>query len=117
MTDPCLEPDPSIPKQLFYSGRCEDVYADAVCGEEAVGERLYLGEDGLGYCDCDEGWLRYRGSWAHQRHQRYEWCKQYSASVTTHLCFDLCMKSIISMDRSDCRAVLFITDRAGPGQQ
>ena len=47
--------------EVFYSGRCEDVFGDAVCGEEAVGERLYLGEDGLGYCDCDEGWLRYEG--------------------------------------------------------
>ena len=45
---------------VLYLEDCHDVYEDGVCGEEALGERLYLGEDGLGYCDCDEGWVRYK---------------------------------------------------------
>ena len=53
---PC--PDPHT---LMYEGECRDVLEDAVCGEEAVGERLYLAEDGRGRCDCMEGWLRYEG--------------------------------------------------------
>ena len=32
---------------------------DAICGEEAVGERLFVREDGVAYCDCDEGWIRF----------------------------------------------------------
>ena len=46
---------------MQFAGECHDVLESGVCGEEALGERLYLGEDGQGYCDCDEGWLRYRG--------------------------------------------------------
>ena len=38
----------------MYEGRCVDLYEDGVCGEDAVGERLFLGEDGTVYCDCDE---------------------------------------------------------------
>ena len=34
------------------------LYKDAICGEDALGERLYVGEDGEVYCDCDEGWVR-----------------------------------------------------------
>ena len=34
---------------------------DAICGEEAVGERLFVREDGEAYCDCDEGWIRFNG--------------------------------------------------------
>ena len=45
---------------VWFKGDCRDVYEDALCGEDALGERLYLGEDGQGYCDCDEGWIRYR---------------------------------------------------------
>ena len=51
---PC--PDPHT---VMYEGECRDVLEDAVCGEEAVGERLYLAEDGRGQCDCKEGWVRY----------------------------------------------------------
>ena len=46
---------------MLYDGECRDVLESGVCGEKALGQRLYLGEDGRGYCDCDEGWLRYRG--------------------------------------------------------
>ena len=45
---------------IWFQGECRDVYEDGACGEEALGERLYLGEDGEGYCDCDEGWVRYK---------------------------------------------------------
>ena len=31
-----------------------DPYEDGVCGEEALGQRLFLGEDGEVVCDCDE---------------------------------------------------------------
>ena len=44
---------------VMYEAECRDVLEDAVCGEEAVGERLYLAEDGRGQCDCKEGWVRY----------------------------------------------------------
>ena len=46
---------------VMYDGVCRDVFEDGVCGPEALGERLYLGEDGLGYCDCAEGWVRHEG--------------------------------------------------------
>ena len=46
---------------VMYDGVCRDVFEDGVCGPEALGERLYLGEDGLGYCDCADGWVRYEG--------------------------------------------------------
>ena len=54
------EEDYCLEGGVLYSEDCHDVYEDGVCGEEALGERLYLGEDGLGYCDCDEGWVRYK---------------------------------------------------------
>ena len=53
-------PENSCENSIWFQGDCQDVYADSLCGEEALGERLYLGEDGLGYCDCDEGWVRYK---------------------------------------------------------
>merc|ERR1711874_245119 len=56
-TDPCQAESLIV----MYRGECRGVLESGVCGEEALGERLYLGEDGRGYCDCDEGWLRYRG--------------------------------------------------------
>ena len=49
------------PHHVMYDGVCRDVFEDGVCGPEAVGERLYLGEDGQGHCDCAEGWVRYEG--------------------------------------------------------
>ena len=45
---------------IWFEGECHDVYADSLCGDEALGERLYLGDDGEGVCDCDEGWIRYK---------------------------------------------------------
>ena len=56
---PCSDPDQN--NTLLYEDECRDVFEDGVCGEEAVGERLYLGEDGRGWCDCEEGWVRYEG--------------------------------------------------------
>ena len=53
-------PERGCENSVWFKGECQDVYADSLCGEEALGERLYLGEDGLGYCDCDEGWVRYK---------------------------------------------------------
>ena len=54
-------PETECENSIWFEGECRDeVYADSLCGEEALGERLYRGEDGLGYCDCDEGWLRYQ---------------------------------------------------------
>ena len=43
---------------LNYSCTHVLMYKDAICGEDALGERLYVGEDGEVYCDCDEGWVR-----------------------------------------------------------
>ena len=43
---------------LMYSCTHVLLYKDAICGEDALGERLYVGEDGEVYCDCDEGWVR-----------------------------------------------------------
>ena len=54
------EEDYCLGEGVLYSEDCHDVFEDGVCGEEALGERLFLGEDGLGYCDCDEGWVRYK---------------------------------------------------------
>merc|ERR1711953_1026569 len=45
---------------IWFKEDCHDVYEDSLCGEEALGERLYLGDDGEGVCDCDEGWIRYK---------------------------------------------------------
>ena len=55
-TDPCSAESLSV----LYDGECRDVLEDGACGEDNPGERLYLGEDGRGHCDCDEGWLRYQ---------------------------------------------------------
>ena len=51
---------PCLNGGVLYEGQCHDVFEEMVCGEEDLGERLYLGDDGLGYCDCDEGWVRYQ---------------------------------------------------------
>jgi len=56
---PCIDLDEN--NTLLYEDECRDVFEDGVCGEEAVGERLYLGEDGRGWCNCEEGWVRYEG--------------------------------------------------------
>merc|ERR1719273_317705 len=53
-------PESNCENSIWFQGDCQDVFADSLCGEEALGERLYLGEDGLGYCDCDKGWVRYK---------------------------------------------------------
>ena len=45
---------------IWFKDDCHDVYEDSLCGEEALGERLYLGDDGEGVCDCDQGWVRYK---------------------------------------------------------
>ena len=45
---------------VLYGEQCRDVYEAGLCGKEALGQRLYLGEDGRGYCDCEEGWVRYK---------------------------------------------------------
>merc|ERR1711936_773945 len=39
----------------------KDVFEQTLCGEEAVGERLFVREDGVAYCDCDEDWIRFDG--------------------------------------------------------
>ena len=39
---------------VMYKGRCRDPYADGVCGDGALGERLALLPDGAVGCDCDE---------------------------------------------------------------
>ena len=45
---------------VLYGEQCRDVYEAGLCGEQALGQRLYLGEDGRGYCDWEEGWVRYK---------------------------------------------------------
>jgi len=45
--------------EVMYEGKCHDVF-ETVCSE-SPGMRLYLGEDGLGYCDCMSGWLPFEG--------------------------------------------------------
>jgi len=45
--------------EVMFNGNCHDVF-DTVC-LKSPGMRLYLGEDGLGYCDCMEGWLPFEG--------------------------------------------------------
>jgi len=54
----CKIGDSEIDDGVWYQGQCVDPYQDGVCGEEALGQRLYVGEDGEVKCDCDEGWLR-----------------------------------------------------------
>ena len=45
----------SVLTSVRYEGRCVDPYEDGVCGEDALGERLFVGEDDTTvYCDCDE---------------------------------------------------------------
>jgi len=46
---------------VLFKGGCHDILEDAICGEEALGERLFVGEDGVAYCDCDEDWVRFDG--------------------------------------------------------
>ena len=36
---------------VMYEGQCRDLYEDGIC---ALGERLFLTEDGRVECDCDE---------------------------------------------------------------
>ena len=38
----------------WYTGECWPFFEDGVCGEDVLGERLYVGPDGNGTCDCDE---------------------------------------------------------------
>ena len=40
----------------WVRGQCQAFFADGVCGE--VGQRLYIGPDGNGTCDCEEASLR-----------------------------------------------------------
>lgn len=40
----------------WVRGQCKVFFADGVCGE--VGQRLYIGPDGNGTCDCEEASLR-----------------------------------------------------------
>jgi len=46
---------------VWYQGQCVDPYQDGVCGEHALGQRLFVGEEGEVRCDCDEGWLSVDG--------------------------------------------------------
>ena len=39
---------------VWYQGQCVDPYEDGICGEEALGQRIFVGEDGDVKCDCDE---------------------------------------------------------------
>jgi len=41
----------------WVRGQCKVFFADGVCGE--VGQRLYVGPDGNGTCDCEENWIRH----------------------------------------------------------
>ena len=38
----------------WYRGQCRPFFQDGVCGEDVLGERLYVGPEGNGTCDCDE---------------------------------------------------------------
>ena len=42
---------------VMYEGQCRDVYEDGIC---ALGERLWLTEDGRVECDCDEVEYKYQ---------------------------------------------------------
>ena len=44
----------AIHLSVWYKGKCLDPYEDAVCGEEALGQRIFVEEDGDVRCDCDE---------------------------------------------------------------
>ena len=39
---------------VWYEGECRDPAQDGLCGDEALGERLWLTKDGRVQCDCDE---------------------------------------------------------------
>jgi|ERR1712079_486033 len=49
----CKMGDSKIDDGVWYQGQCVDPYEDAVCGEEALGQRLFVREDEV-ICDCDE---------------------------------------------------------------
>ena len=41
-----------FPLELPEGLKCvTDVFEQTVCGEEALGERVFVGEDGVAYCD------------------------------------------------------------------
>ena len=42
---------------VMYGGQCRDLYEDGIC---ALGERLFLTEDGRVECDCDEVEYKYQ---------------------------------------------------------
>ena len=44
----------TIHLSVWYRGQCVDPYEDGICGEEALGQRIFVGEDGDVKCDCDE---------------------------------------------------------------
>ena len=47
---------------FMFKEKCRtDVYDEDICGEDALGERLFVGEDGVAFCDCDKGWVRFKG--------------------------------------------------------
>ena len=47
---------------FMFKEKCRtDVYDEDICGEDALGERLFVGEDGVAFCDCDNGWVRFKG--------------------------------------------------------
>jgi len=46
--------------RVLYDGECLDVFDDFTCNR-SPGMRLFLGQDGLGYCDCLEGWFSFKG--------------------------------------------------------
>lgn len=45
----------------WYRNKCRPLFEDGVCGDEVLGERLYVGPNGNGTCDCEEGWIRHEG--------------------------------------------------------
>jgi len=76
--------------RVFYDGECRDVFDDLACFE-SPGKRLYLGEDGLGYCDCLEGWFSFKGE-----------CYQEFTSAPL-LCPN--KKKILRLKRPDLKAI------------
>ena len=38
---------------VWYQEQCVDPYEDGICGEDALGQRLFVREDEV-ICDCDE---------------------------------------------------------------
>ena len=55
----CFENPCNLPDQVFYEGSCRYFHEDAVCGESALGQRLFVTDQGEGVCGCDvdEGWI------------------------------------------------------------